>query len=188
MKEEDRRSLLRHLTMDEYRDIINVCASLPYVTMEVHSTGIYLIRCHFQFMHYEIELVYASYRTFQIFFLMLINNIILLSRFLSVRFFWCLSLTVAEFSHWDFIITTAYILYFILNFEFISFRFKLCIYLGLCSKSLSSHVWGWNLYSVVLMVWIFCCSVGWRGHEYNSGLYSDGWGQSEATDDGGSVW
>lgn len=38
MKEEDRRSLLRNLTMDEYRDIINVCASLPYVTMEVHST------------------------------------------------------------------------------------------------------------------------------------------------------
>ncbi|XP_048767691.1 translocation protein SEC63 homolog [Ostrea edulis] len=38
MKEEDRRSLLRHMTSDEYRDIINVCASLPYVKMEVHST------------------------------------------------------------------------------------------------------------------------------------------------------
>lgn len=65
MKEEDRRSLLRHLTMDEYRDIINVCASLPYVTMEVHSTGIYQV----SFSIYEIELVYASYRTFQFFFL-----------------------------------------------------------------------------------------------------------------------
>nr|XP_022289100.1 translocation protein SEC63 homolog [Crassostrea virginica] len=38
MKEEDRHSLLRYLTADEYRDIINVCSSLPYVTMEVHST------------------------------------------------------------------------------------------------------------------------------------------------------
>lgn len=42
MKEEDRHSLLRYLTADEYRDIINVCSSLPYVTMEVHSTGIYI--------------------------------------------------------------------------------------------------------------------------------------------------
>ncbi|XP_061192090.1 translocation protein SEC63 homolog [Saccostrea echinata] len=38
MKEEDRRSLLRHMTSDEYRDIINVCATLPHVKMEVHST------------------------------------------------------------------------------------------------------------------------------------------------------
>lgn len=50
MKEEDRHSLLRYLTADEYRDIINVCSSLPYVTMEVHSTGIYIwiYNVHFQ--------------------------------------------------------------------------------------------------------------------------------------------
>lgn len=39
MKEKDRRSLLNFLTQDEYNDIINVCASLPYITMEVFSSG-----------------------------------------------------------------------------------------------------------------------------------------------------
>ncbi|XP_033739797.1 translocation protein SEC63 homolog isoform X2 [Pecten maximus] len=37
MKEEDRRLLFRNLGNEEYRDIINVCASMPYVTMEVRS-------------------------------------------------------------------------------------------------------------------------------------------------------
>ena len=39
MKEEDRRSLLRTFTDDEYRDVINVCARLPDVSMEVSSKG-----------------------------------------------------------------------------------------------------------------------------------------------------
>lgn len=47
MKEEDRRLFLRYLTMDEYRDIINVCVLFFYVIMEVYFTGIYFNRCYF---------------------------------------------------------------------------------------------------------------------------------------------
>ena len=39
MKEDERRALLRNFTDDEYRDVMNVCASLPNVTMEVSSKG-----------------------------------------------------------------------------------------------------------------------------------------------------
>ena len=39
MKEEERRSLLRSFTDDEYRDVMNVCARLPNITMEVSSKG-----------------------------------------------------------------------------------------------------------------------------------------------------
>ena len=39
MKEDERRSLLRNFTDDEYRDVMNVCARLPNVTMEVSSKG-----------------------------------------------------------------------------------------------------------------------------------------------------
>ncbi len=39
MKEEERRSLLRSLADDEYRDVMNVCARMPNVTMEVTSKG-----------------------------------------------------------------------------------------------------------------------------------------------------
>ena len=39
MKEDDRRALLRTFTDDEYRDVMNVCAGLPNVTMEVSSKG-----------------------------------------------------------------------------------------------------------------------------------------------------
>ncbi|KAK3097244.1 hypothetical protein FSP39_007997 [Pinctada imbricata] len=38
MKEEERKSLLRHLGSDEYRDVMNVCATMPHVTMVCHST------------------------------------------------------------------------------------------------------------------------------------------------------
>ncbi|KAJ8315346.1 hypothetical protein KUTeg_007496 [Tegillarca granosa] len=37
MKEDDKRALLRNLTNEEYRDILNVCASLPYVRMVIKS-------------------------------------------------------------------------------------------------------------------------------------------------------
>jgi len=37
LKEEERRLLLRTLNDSEYEDVINVCCSMPYVTMEAHT-------------------------------------------------------------------------------------------------------------------------------------------------------
>lgn len=39
MEEEERRSLLRSLSDEEYQDVINVCATLPNVEMIVRSEG-----------------------------------------------------------------------------------------------------------------------------------------------------
>ena len=39
MEEEDRRLLLRTLTDDEYRDVMNVCAVMPNVEMIIKSEG-----------------------------------------------------------------------------------------------------------------------------------------------------
>ena len=39
MEEEDRRALLRTLTDDEYRDVMNVCATMPNVEMTIKSEG-----------------------------------------------------------------------------------------------------------------------------------------------------
>ena len=39
MKEEDRRALLRSLTDDEYRDVLNVISMMPNINMEVTSEG-----------------------------------------------------------------------------------------------------------------------------------------------------
>ncbi len=50
LREEERRSLLRSLTDDEYRDVMNVCASMPNVSMEVTSKGTYsraMLCCNF---------------------------------------------------------------------------------------------------------------------------------------------
>ncbi|CAH1799731.1 unnamed protein product [Owenia fusiformis] len=38
MKEEDRRSLLRSISDEEYKDIMNVCTSMPHITMKVHTS------------------------------------------------------------------------------------------------------------------------------------------------------
>ena len=35
MKDDDRRSVLRHLTNEQYDDIMRVCSSYPYVEMNV---------------------------------------------------------------------------------------------------------------------------------------------------------
>lgn len=39
MEEEDRRALLRTLTDDEYRDVMNVCAIMPNIQMIIKSEG-----------------------------------------------------------------------------------------------------------------------------------------------------
>lgn len=39
MKNDERRDLLRTLSEQEYRDVINVAAIMPYVTMDVKSQG-----------------------------------------------------------------------------------------------------------------------------------------------------
>jgi hypothetical protein len=39
MKEDERISLLRSLSPDEYRDVMNVCATLPYVILTIRSEG-----------------------------------------------------------------------------------------------------------------------------------------------------
>ena len=39
MKEDDRRSLMRNLTDDQYRDVMNVCATMPHVDLDVESKG-----------------------------------------------------------------------------------------------------------------------------------------------------
>ena len=40
MEEEDRRALLRTLSDDEYRDVMNVCATMPNIEMTIKSEGI----------------------------------------------------------------------------------------------------------------------------------------------------
>ena len=42
MGEDDRRALLRQLTDSEYRDVINVCAMLPNIEIEVQCEGLFL--------------------------------------------------------------------------------------------------------------------------------------------------
>lgn len=39
MKDDERRSILRSLTDEEYLDVMEVCASMPYVTLEIKSEG-----------------------------------------------------------------------------------------------------------------------------------------------------
>ena len=39
MKDEDRRSILRHLTNEQYDDIIRVSSSYPLVNMDVKVKG-----------------------------------------------------------------------------------------------------------------------------------------------------
>jgi translocation protein SEC63 len=39
MREEDRRNMLRNMSDDDYRDVMNVCASMPYIQMNVTSGG-----------------------------------------------------------------------------------------------------------------------------------------------------
>ena len=39
MKDDERRDLLRTLSEQEYRDVINVAAIMPHVTMDVKSQG-----------------------------------------------------------------------------------------------------------------------------------------------------
>ena len=41
MDETDRRSLLRQLSDAEYRDVLNVCATMPNVEMEVCCEGVF---------------------------------------------------------------------------------------------------------------------------------------------------
>ena len=43
MEEEDRRALLRTLTDDEYRDVMNVCATMPNVEMTIKSEGTFVL-------------------------------------------------------------------------------------------------------------------------------------------------
>lgn len=54
MKEDERRALLRSLADDEYRDVMSVCATLPNVTMEVNSKGIFF------FIFYLFENIYTG--------------------------------------------------------------------------------------------------------------------------------
>ena len=39
MKEDERKSVLRSLSPDEYRDVMNVCATLPHVILTIRSEG-----------------------------------------------------------------------------------------------------------------------------------------------------
>ena len=39
MTDEDRKSLLRNLSKTEYDDVMNVCAMMPFVTMDVQTEG-----------------------------------------------------------------------------------------------------------------------------------------------------
>jgi len=39
MREDERRALLRTLADDEYTNVMNVCANLPYIEMDVKTEG-----------------------------------------------------------------------------------------------------------------------------------------------------